>query len=86
MAGSHIGMRMPDAESLEVVREVIAYESVVRNVPSGRAFVELVLEGADFGSYPEEVRRRLRGIAESSDDDFVRSFIPELADGGGPDG
>ena len=61
--GVNMGLRFPDKESYETVQAILAYESAVRGCPAGRALVELVMEGADFGLYPEEVRERLREIA-----------------------
>ena len=79
--GVKMGLRFPDDEAAEAVRAVLSYESAVRGRPAGRTLFDLVMEGADLSSYPDEVLARLREIAERADDVSVRDFLPPEGDG-----
>ena len=76
MAGTYFAVRMPDAESYRIVKDILSYESVVREMRVGQAFAELIFEAIDIESYPEEVRERLREIASSATDDFTKGLLP----------
>ena len=79
--GVKVGLRFPDEEGAEAVRAVLSYESAVRGRPVGRTLFDLVMEGADLASYPEEVLARLREIAEQVEDETVKGLLPP--EGGG---
>ena len=72
-------MRLPDKESYEIAKTILAFESAERGRRIGQTFMELVLEAADIESYPEEVQERLREIRETGKRKSVERF---LASGG----
>ena len=59
-------IRLSDKESFQEIRTILAYESSVRGLTIGQAVSELIQEAVDTSSYPEEVRARLREIADDS--------------------
>lgn len=76
-------VRLPDKESYQEVRAILAYESSVRGLTVGQAASELVREAVDTSAYPEEVRERLRQIAEDSTRRAVERSLGMGAPGGG---
>ena len=76
MAGAYFATRMPDVESYKIVKDILSYESAVRDLRVGQVLAELVFEAIDLEEYPEEVRERLREIAQSAADDFTKGLFP----------
>ena len=62
--GFHIGVRLRDKESYDVLREILRYESAVRGQALGKTAFDLVMSAVDTDSYPEEARSLLNAKRE----------------------
>lgn len=78
MPGHTVAVRLPDDESFEMVRTILAYESVMRGRKIGQTFMELVMEAADIDSYPKEVRDRLAEISGAAEKKSIERFLSNL--------
>lgn len=55
---------LTDEGRLLTMKTILGYEAGVRGLTVGQTFAQLVMEAADIGSYPDEVRAQLAEIEQ----------------------
>ena len=70
-----MNIRMADRLKVLELRTILAYEAEMRGLSIGQTCAELVSEGADFDSYPQEMLDLLADIQEQSKRRAVERLI-----------
>ncbi|MBQ9000425.1 MAG: hypothetical protein IJ087_01045 [Eggerthellaceae bacterium] len=72
---NNLMIRLPDEESLEMVKTILKYESVTQCRKPGQVLVDFVLAAAVIDDYPIEVKERLDEIRRNAERRHIEATL-----------